>query len=87
MQRFRPILFLGLAVVVGLITSVMIYNWMHSKNAASATAAGTQSVAVAMIDLSGGTVLNRAMIKTVPFLEGSRRKWTLPTRQHWKERS
>ena len=71
MQRYRPVLFLGLAVVIGLITSILIYNWMHSKNSAKATAAGTQSVAVAMVDLSGGTVLSREMIKTVSFLEGS----------------
>jgi pilus assembly protein CpaB len=71
MQRYKPILFLGLAVVIGLVTSAMIYNWLQSKNVSTKTTAGTQSVAVAMIDLPGGTVLNSAMIKTVPFLDGS----------------
>ncbi|SPQ00485.1 Pilus assembly protein [Candidatus Sulfobium mesophilum] len=71
MGRYRPFIFLGLAIVIGLITSLLIYNWLQSKTAVTKATSDVRPVAVAMIDLPAGTVLDKEMIKTVPFLRGS----------------
>lgn len=71
MEKYRPFLFLGAALIIALITSVMAYNWLQKKTAAKETSLEIEPVAVAITDLSQGTVLTKDMIKQVSFLKGS----------------
>lgn len=72
MGKHKPIILLGAALIVALITSVVTYNWLKNKIEVKDTGySKTQSVAVAAIDLSWGTVLNKDVIKTVTFLKES----------------
>jgi pilus assembly protein CpaB len=70
-NKYKPIFLLGAALLVALLTSVLIYNWLQKKTAVKEATFQTHPVAVAVIDLSAGTVLNKEMIKLVPFLKGS----------------
>lgn len=72
MGKYKPILLLGGAVVIALITSIMAYNWLREKSAVQKEAAVlSQPVAVAVADLSRGTVLSKEMIKMVSYLKES----------------
>jgi pilus assembly protein CpaB len=72
MGKSKPFILFGIAVVVALITSVLIYNWLQTKaKGKEPVALQTQAVAVAAADLSWGTVLTQEMTKTVPFPKGS----------------
>ncbi len=72
MKRYKPVILIVLTVLVALATSVMAYNWLKSRSVAFAKQRGEiVNVAVAVTDLSWGTVLKPEMVKTVPFLKGS----------------
>ncbi|WP_447601684.1 Flp pilus assembly protein CpaB [Nitrospira sp. Nam80] len=71
MNRYRALLFLGLAVVVALITSVMLWSWLRDvesrRSAPSAPAIQTNGLAVAAADLTWGTKLTREMFQLVDY--------------------
>lgn len=69
MPRYRPFLILGSAVVIALMTSIMLYNWLNQASAKPTEfqAIKTGSVAVATVDLPWGTKLTNEMIDLVPF--------------------
>jgi pilus assembly protein CpaB len=71
MGKYKPFILLGAAVVVALVTSVLIYNWLQRKSKAEIPKMQTQSVAVAAADLSWGTILTQEMIRVTPFLKTS----------------
>jgi pilus assembly protein CpaB len=72
MGKYRPFIVLGIAVIVALIASVLVYNWLQKKAKVKEVAPlETQTVSVASADLSWGTVLSKDMIKAVPFLKGN----------------
>jgi pilus assembly protein CpaB len=75
MNRYRALLFLGLAVVVALITSVMLFSWLRDvenrRNAPTAPAIKTSGVAVAAADLTWGTKLTREMFQLIDYPAGS----------------
>lgn len=71
MGKTRPFILLGAAVIVALITSVVIYNWLQKKARVEKPDTQTQSVAVAAADLSRGAVLTKGMMKVAPFLKAS----------------
>jgi pilus assembly protein CpaB len=69
MDKWRPIIFLGIAVIIGLVVSVLTYNWLQEKAQVKKEAPlVTKPVAVAVTDLTWGTVLTEDKIKMVPFL-------------------
>ncbi len=70
-MKNKHLIVLGIAVIVGLLTSALIYTWLQKKTVVKEAAFQTYPVAVAVTDLSWGTVLNKQMIKSVPFLKGS----------------
>lgn len=78
MFQNRPILFLGLAVGIALITTVMIYNWLQKQRQQPAepveqkvvTVEGVP-IAVASSDMPWGTPLTKEMIRMVPFPQES----------------
>jgi pilus assembly protein CpaB len=75
MNRYRALLFLGLAVVVALITSVMVLSWLRDvegrRSAQSAPTIQTNGLAVAAADLTWGTKLTREMFQLVDYPTGS----------------
>jgi len=71
MSRYRPFLLLAAAVVVALISTLLIYNYMQKKATGKSVAAETQGVAVAVVDLNWGTVIRKEMVKTEPYLKSS----------------
>lgn len=71
MTKFRPILLLGAAVVIALLTSIAAYGWLQKKSTVNRASFQTRPVAVAVASLPWGTQLNKDMIKMVNFLEGS----------------
>jgi pilus assembly protein CpaB len=69
MGKWRPVIFLGLALIIGLIVSILAYNWLQKKAQVGKEAPlVTSPVAVAVTDLPWGAVLTEDKIKMVPFL-------------------
>ena len=71
MGKYRPFIFLGVAIIIAFIASLLIYNYLQSKAKVKDVTLETQSIAVAKVDLNWGTVLNKEMIEMKPFLKKS----------------
>jgi pilus assembly protein CpaB len=71
MGKFKPFILLGAALIVALITTALIYNWLQKKTRVEKPQVQTRAVVVAGADISPGTVLNKGMTKVVPFLKES----------------
>ena len=75
MGKFKAAIPIALALVFAATASVMLYNWMQKKAApkglVKVEAAEAVPVAVAAVDLSWGTQLDSAMVKTVDYLKDS----------------
>lgn len=70
MQRYRPIIFFGLAALIALFTSVMIFSWLRNQARGMAEAApafATTQVVVANADLAWGTRLLPEMLQVVRY--------------------
>jgi pilus assembly protein CpaB len=74
MNRYRALIFLGLAVVIALFTSVMVFSWLRNQaNVPKAEAATIKAskVAVPTADLVWGTKLTREMFELIDYPAGS----------------
>ncbi len=71
MGRFKALIPLGAAIIVALITSVLIYNYLQKRTKVTVVNLETQTIAVAVADIGWGTQLIKEMIKPVDFLKGS----------------
>src|ERR671910_1152274 len=76
MKRFRPLAFLGLALVLGLVTSVLVFSWLQNEKSrlmAAPLPVATKGVQVlvANADLSWGTKLKPEMLQLQDFPTGS----------------
>ena len=71
MGKYRPYILLGIAVVVDLITSFLVYTYLQTRTKVERVSVQTQPVAVAVVDISWGTMLNKELIKKVDYLKGS----------------
>jgi len=70
MGRWRAVVPIVLALLVAVIGSFFLYNWMKKQTAPKkVTKVKTTTVAVAEVDLPPGTKLKPEMMKTVTFLE------------------
>ena len=73
MQRYGGVILLGLAVLLALFTSALLYNWLEQQRAhwqpiePQVVSVPTENVAVATADLVWGTKLTADMIKLVSF--------------------
>ena len=73
MQRYGGFILLGLAVLMALFTSALLYSWLeqqrgHAKHGSPQVASlPTEQIAVATADLFWGTTLSAEMIKLVSF--------------------
>jgi pilus assembly protein CpaB len=70
MEKRRPFLVLGIAVIIALITTVLIYNWLQKKAMTKPAAFQTQPVVIAVIDIPWGTKITKEMGKKVDFPKG-----------------
>ena len=71
MGKYKPFIFLGLAVIFAFITSFLIINYLQRKAKVKDVALDTQPVAVAKVDLNWGTVVSKEVIELKPFLKNS----------------
>ena len=76
MKRFRPLAFLGLALVLALVTSVLIFTWLQNEKsrlmaAPLPVAPKGMQVLVVNADLSWGTKLKPEMLQLQEFPSGS----------------
>ena len=69
MGKYKSFVLLGVAVIIALITSVLIYTSLQKKTQTVEAPLPTQPVAVAVADMAWGTALTKDMIKTVPYLK------------------
>jgi pilus assembly protein CpaB len=70
-EKKRSLIFLGIAVAVALVASILSYNWLQKKATVEVKALETQPVVVTMTDLNWGAALNKDMLKAVPYLKDS----------------
>src|SRR5262245_3569019 len=67
MKRYRPLVFFGLALVLGLVTSVLVFTWLQNEKnrlmAAPIPVAKNPQVVVANADLPWGTKLTPEMMQ------------------------
>ena len=71
MGKLKSFIPVGLAIIIALITSLMIYSYLQKKSNGREVVIEMQSVAVAAVDLPWGTTLTKDMIKNVDFLKRS----------------
>jgi len=71
MGKYKAFIFLGLAVIIALLTSLLIINYLQRKTKVKDVALDTQPVAVAKVDLSWGMVISKEAIEMKPFLKNS----------------
>ena len=69
MNRVKPIVLLGIAILIALITAFLVYGWM--KSAASTARLKTKPVVVAVIDMPWGGVITKEKVAVKSFLEES----------------
>src|SRR2546428_11992976 len=74
MRRFRGIIILGVAVLMAVFTSALIYNWLEQQRfsltaplLSTVAEVQTQGVVVAAGNLTWGAKLTGDMLKLVPF--------------------
>lgn len=73
MGKYRPYLFLGVAVIIALIATVLVLNYVKEagKVKEAAPPVVKKSIAVAFSDLPAGAVLQKEMIKEAEYLQAS----------------
>ncbi len=76
MGQKRPLVFLGIAVVLALATTVMVYQWLQGQRGQAVetpevVAAEGISVAVAIHDIAWGTPLTTRSVRLVAYPEGA----------------
>lgn len=71
MGKYRAFIILGIAVVLALITTFVITRYLQRKTTVKDITLETQPVAVAKVDLSWGTTINKEMIELRPYLKSS----------------
>jgi pilus assembly protein CpaB len=74
MKRYRPLVFFGLALVLGLVTSILVFSWMQNEKnrlmAAPIPVSHNLQVVVANADLPWGTKLTPEMMQMQEFPAG-----------------
>jgi pilus assembly protein CpaB len=71
MAKLKSFIPVGVAIIIALIASLMIYSYLQKKSKGQEVIVETQPVAVAAVDLPWGTTLTKEMIKKVDFLKRS----------------
>ena len=78
MFQNRPVLFLGLAVGIALVTTILVYNWLQKQRQVAPEQVVEKAVtiegvpiAVANMDMAWGTPITKEMIRTVHYPQES----------------
>ena len=71
MAKLKSFIPVGVAIIIALIASLMIYSYLQKKSKGQEVIVETQPVAVAVVDLPWGITLTKDMIKKVDFLKRS----------------
>jgi pilus assembly protein CpaB len=71
MGKYKSVMLLGVAVIIALMTSLLIYGYIQKKGSVKEVAVEIQPVVVAAADLSWGTRITNEMLKKTNFLKGS----------------
>ena len=71
MGKYKSVMLLGVAVVIALMTSLLVYGYIQRKGEVKEVAVEIQPVVVAAVDLSWGTRITSEMLKKANFLKGS----------------
>ncbi len=66
----RAFVMLGVAILVALTATILIYNWLERKVVAKKVAIETQPVVIAAVDIPWGMRVTRDMVKKVDFAKG-----------------
>ena len=70
-MKKTPVIVLGIGILIALIVSIVSYNMLKSKAQKQIQQQDTVDVAIAGIDMAWGTVLDKSMVKTAPYLKKS----------------
>jgi len=75
MGQKRPLMFLGVAIGIALVTTVLVYQWLQGQRVTETVAPEVViegvNVAVASTDIPWGTPLTEQTVRMVPYPEGS----------------
>ena len=75
MKRYRPLVFFGIAVVLGLMTSILVFSWLQNEKnrlmAAPIPLTQNVQVVVANADFAWGTKLTPEMVQIQEFPSGA----------------
>jgi len=71
MGKIKPVVLLGVAVIIAIIITLLIYSSIQKRIGSKAPPLETQPIAMATIDLNWGTVIVKEMVKMDPFLKSS----------------
>ena len=75
MKRYRPLVFFGIAVVLGLVTSILVFSWLQNEKnrlmAAPIPLTQNVQVVVANADFAWGTKLTPEMVQIQEFPSGA----------------
>ena len=72
MNRSRPFILLGVAVLIALVTTFLVYSWLSKKAGGKEIAAlKTKPVVVAKVNLPWGKVLSPELVEVKTFLSDS----------------
>ena len=74
MKRYRPLVFFGIAVILGLVTSILVFSWLQNEKnrlmAAPIPLTQNMKVVVANADFAWGTKLTPEMVQIQEFPTG-----------------
>jgi len=71
MDKKKHLIFLGLAVFLALMVTLLAYNWIQKTATAKAKHQEMQKLVVAAFDIPWSTVLTKDMVRTTTFLKES----------------
>jgi len=71
MHRKKHLIFLGMAIFLALVVTLLSYNWIQKAAVAKVKPQEMQKVAVAAYDLPWSTVLTKDMVRMTTFLKDS----------------
>jgi pilus assembly protein CpaB len=75
MKRYRALVFFGIALVLGVVTSVLVFSWLQNEKnrlmAAPLPVSKNAQVLVVNADLPWGTKLTREMMEVVEYPSGA----------------
>ena len=71
MTKRGPVIVLGIGILIALIVSLVSYKVLKSKAQKQVQVQETVDIAVAAVDMAWGTVLDKQMVKTAPYLRKS----------------